>query len=129
MKTIQSKTIVLVTGAFVSASGWQEWKIFFESKGYTVLVPPGPHKEGAAATLRARHPDPAIASLNMQTLLAYYQNIIEQLPEKPILIGHSLGGLVTQLLIQKNLGVAGVAYHSVAPQGVLKKLNSQKLEK
>jgi pimeloyl-ACP methyl ester carboxylesterase len=52
-------------------------------------------------------------------VVAHYESIIKTLPEKPIIIGHSMGGLITQLLIQKGLGVAGVAIHSVPPQGVL----------
>lgn len=119
MKTIKSQTIVLVTGAFVSYVGWDDWKAFFENEGYRVIVPPGPFKEAPAAVLRSRHPHSEIASLTMTQLLDYYETIINNLEEKPIIIGHSLGGLVTQLLIQKGLGVAGVAYHSVAPMGVL----------
>ncbi|TCC88530.1 alpha/beta hydrolase [Pedobacter frigiditerrae] len=119
MKIVKPKTIVLITGAFVSYAGWEEWKTFFEENGYTVIVPSGPHKEAPAPVLRQRHPDAAIASLTMAQLLDYYQNIITQLPEKPILIGHSLGGLVTQLLVQRGLATMGVCYHSVAPAGVL----------
>jgi pimeloyl-ACP methyl ester carboxylesterase len=40
------------------------------------------------------------------------------LPEKPILIGHSMGGLITQLLIQEGLAAAGAAVHSLQPQGL-----------
>lgn len=119
MKTIQSKTIVFITGCFVSYQGWNSWKHYFEGKGYTVHAPSWPHKSAAPAVLRSRHPDPDIASLRLKTLVEYHADLIAKLPEKPILIGHSFGGLITQLLVQRGLAAAAVAYHSVAPQGVL----------
>ncbi|TDQ11525.1 alpha/beta hydrolase [Pedobacter metabolipauper] len=119
MKTIESKTIVFVTGCFVSYIGWESWINYFESKGYHVIAPPWPHKEAAPAVLRSGHPNSPIASLHLKTLVDHHAAIIAGLPEKPIIIGHSFGGLITQLLIQRGLGAAGVAYHSVAPQGVL----------
>jgi len=119
MKTIKSKTIVFVTGCFVSYIGWNTWKSYFESKGYTVHTPPWPHKEAQPAILRSRHPDPGIASLSLKQLVDHHAEIISKLPEKPIVIGHSFGGLITQLLVQRGLAEAAVAYHSVAPQGVL----------
>ncbi|NQX54049.1 alpha/beta hydrolase [Pedobacter panaciterrae] len=119
MKTIESKTILLVTGCFVSYIGWNTWKTYFESKGYTVIAPPWPNKEASPSVLRARHPDPAIAGLNLKKLVDHHAELISKLPEKPIIIGHSFGGLITQLLVQRGLAAAAVAYHSVAPQGVL----------
>jgi pimeloyl-ACP methyl ester carboxylesterase len=119
MKTIHSKTIVFITGAFVSNRGWDNWKAYFESKGYKTLAPAWPLKDGVPATLRAQHPDSPIAALSLEEVVEHYAAIIRALPEKPILIGHSLGGLMTQLLLQKDIAAAGIAIHSVPPQGVL----------
>lgn len=119
MKTIHSKTVVFITGAFVSNNGWNNWKTYFESKGYHTLAPAWPGKEGVPATLRQAHPNSPIASLSLEEVVEHYAAIIKALPEKPILIGHSLGGLITQLLLQKDLAAAGIAIHSVPPQGVL----------
>jgi pimeloyl-ACP methyl ester carboxylesterase len=52
-------------------------------------------------------------------LTEYFANIVKQLPEKPIVIGHSMGGLMVQLLLQRDLAAAGVAIHSVPPRGVI----------
>jgi pimeloyl-ACP methyl ester carboxylesterase len=114
-----SNTLVFVTGAFVSNSCWDEWKAYFESQGYICYAPAHPHKEGAAAALRSEHPHSAIARNSLTSVVASYAAFIRRLPEKPILIGHSFGGLMVQLLLQQDLGVAGVAIHSVPPQGVL----------
>lgn len=118
MKAITSKTIVFITGAFVSSDCWNEWKAYFEQKGYTTLAPAWPYKDAPACTLRQRHPDADVASQRLANLTAYFAGIVEQLPEKPILIGHSMGGLITQLLLQKDLAAAGIAIHSLQPQGI-----------
>lgn len=114
-----TRTIVFITGAFVSHSCWQEWIVFFENKGYKTVAPPWPYKNELAETLRSEHPDSKIAQLRLNILIDYYTEIIEKLPEKPILIGHSYGGLLTQLLIQKELAAAGVCIHSFPPRGVI----------
>lgn len=117
--SIQSKTILFVTGCFVSNSCWDNWKTFFESKGFTALAPPWPFKEGPADLLRRQHPDSPIATLRLNTVLNNYIEIAKQLPEKPIIIGHSFGGLLTQIMINRDLGAAGVAIHPVPPQGII----------
>jgi pimeloyl-ACP methyl ester carboxylesterase len=116
---VAAKTIVFITGAFVSADSWEKWQPFFEFEGYNTIAPPWPHKKATACTLRQRHPDAAIASQRLADLTNYYADIVKQLPEKPILIGHSLGGLIVQLLVQRGLAEAGIAIHSLQPQGVM----------
>jgi pimeloyl-ACP methyl ester carboxylesterase len=118
MDTNKSKTILFITGAFVGNNCWNEWRIYFESKGYTTIAPPWPHKDASPETLRISHPNREIASNRLSVLTDHYDAIAKSLPEKPILIGHSIGGLIVQLLLQRGLGVAGVAIHSVPPKGI-----------
>jgi len=117
--SIQSKTILFVTGCFVSYKCWDDWVNFFESKGYTALAPAWPLKDASPEVLRNQHPHSPIATLRLNTVLNNYIEIAKQLPEKPIIIGHSFGGLMTQILINRNYGAAGVAIHSIPPQGVI----------
>ncbi len=119
MEKIKSKTIVFITGAFVHHSCWDTWQRYFESKGYQTIAPPWPYKNSPAETLRNSHPNKDIASNRLAALTDHYDTIIRQLPGKPILIGHSIGGLIVQLLLQRGLGAAGVAIHSVPPQGIM----------
>ena len=121
MKTIHSKTIVFVTGAFVTHLGWKPWQTFFESKGYKTVAPSWPFKEESPAELRAKHPagNPGLANLTLEELVNHYADIVKAQPEKPIVIGHSLGGLVTQIIVNRDLAAAGVAIHPVPPQGVI----------
>jgi pimeloyl-ACP methyl ester carboxylesterase len=116
---IQSKTIIFITGAFVNHSCWDEWRTYFENKGYKTLVPPWPGKDADAATLRARHPDKVLASVTLPQILDHYAGIIKGLPEKPILIGHSFGGQMSQVLMDRGLAAAVVAIHAAPPQGVI----------
>ena len=119
MKTIHSKTILFITGAFVSHTCWDEWREYFEGKGYKTHAPPWPHKNATTQELRDRQPnDVALARLTTVELIDHYANYAKSLPEKPILIGHSFGGLITQVLINRDLGAAGVAIHSAPPKGV-----------
>ncbi|MDQ8003618.1 MAG: alpha/beta hydrolase [Pedobacter sp.] len=119
MKTINSKTVLFVTGNFVSNLGWATWQKYFEEQGYKTLAPAWPFKDGSPADLRAAHPNKDIASLRLNQVVDYFENVIKSLPEKPIIVGHSMGGLITQLLLQRGLAEAAVAIHSVPPQGVI----------
>jgi pimeloyl-ACP methyl ester carboxylesterase len=118
MEKTVSKTIVFITGAFVSNTSWDNWKTYFESKGYNTLAPAWPHKDAPACDLRQRQPDIAIASQRLEALTEYFADVVKSLPRKPILIGHSMGGLITQLLLQRDLATAGVAIHSLRPKGI-----------
>jgi len=120
METIGTKTILFITGAFVGNNCWDSWRTYFEEKGFTTSAPPWPYKDATVAELRSRHPhhDKELARLTIDELLAHYENIIKSLPEKPILIGHSYGGLMTQIFVNRGLAAAGVAIHSVPPLGV-----------
>ncbi len=119
MKNIQTKNIVFVTGAFVTHLGWRPWQDYFESKGYTTVAPPWPFKDGTAAELRNRQPnDTDLALLTLNEVVDSYAKVVKSFPEKPIVIGHSLGGLMTQIIVNRDLAAAGVAIHPVPPLGV-----------
>ncbi len=115
---INSKTIVFITGAFVSNACWDQWRMYFESRGYTTFAPPWPGKAADAATLRSRQPDKILGKVTLQQVLDSYASIIKSLPEKPILIGHSFGGAMAQMLMSKGLAAGVVAIHAAPPKGV-----------
>jgi pimeloyl-ACP methyl ester carboxylesterase len=119
MQTENLKTILFITGAFVGNESWNEWRDFYESRGYKTIAPPWPFKDASPESLRRRHPDSKIASIRLKQLIEYYEEIVRLLPEKPIIIGHSIGGLIAQILNQKDIASAVVAIHSVPPQGIL----------
>ena len=119
MGSIKTKNIVFVTGAFVNSSSWDEWQLYFQSKGYTTTAPPWPFKNGTTAELRKRQPhDTDLAALTLTEVIDSYAKVVKSFPEKPIVIGHSLGGLMTQIIVNRDLAAAGVAIHPVPPLGV-----------
>jgi pimeloyl-ACP methyl ester carboxylesterase len=120
MKASETKNIVFVTGAFVSHHCWDEWQTYFKSKGYNTVAPPWPFKDvDTAEELRNRQPnDTDLAHLTLDEVIDSYIKVVQTFPEKPIVIGHSLGGLITQIITNRDMAVAGVAIHSVPTQGV-----------
>ena len=116
---MKTQTIVFIHGMYMNPLCWEQWMDYFQSKGYKCLAPAWPGRDGPVETLRKQHPDPQLGKLTLADVLTLFTNVISALPEKPILIGHSMGGLVVQLLLQRDLAAAGVAIDSAPPMGVL----------
>ena len=116
---MQSKTIVFIHGMFMTALCWEKWVPYFQQRGYTCLAPNWPGRDNKPVEeLRANHPDAQLGQLGLSDVVNHFENMIRKLPEKPLLIGHSMGGLVTQLLLQRDVAAAGVAIDSAPPAGV-----------
>jgi pimeloyl-ACP methyl ester carboxylesterase len=111
-------TIVFVHGMFVTNRCWDNW-IARLSPRFRCLAPPWPLKDATPAELRARHPDPALGKLTMEEVLASYEAVVRAEAEPPLLVGHSLGGLMVQMLLNRGLGKKGVAIDSAPPKGIL----------
>ena len=116
---MQKAPIVFVHGLFVTRTCWREWIARFERLGHRCIAPAYPARDAAPADLRARHPDPATAAVTLPQVLDVFTKAIRDLDQPPILIGHSFGGLLVQLLLQRQLGGCGVAIDSVPPAGVI----------
>lgn len=113
-----TKTIVLIHGLFVNNTSWAQWKTYFESQGYKVYAPANPGHEGSPAQLRNNiHPD--LTQTGFEDVVMNIVKLIDTLPEKPIVIGHSLAGLVVQKLIEMDKAVAGVSIDGAPPKNVL----------
>lgn len=115
---MKSKTIVLIHGMFMTPLCWEKWVSYYESKGYHCLAPAWRGRDKTVDELRAAHPDPELAKLKLNHIVDEMENFISGLKEKPAIIGHSMGGLVVQLLLQRGLSVAGVAIDTAPPAGV-----------
>lgn len=113
-----SKTVLLIHGAWLTPSCWNLFRSRFEEKGYTTVAPAWPHFEQPTEELR-RGPNPEIATLTVKKIVDYYAKLIQAMPEAPIIMGHSYGGLFTQMLLDRGLGAAGVAIDAVPMRGVL----------
>src|SRR5215217_3703866 len=98
-------TIVLIHGLWVTPRSWEKWAERYEGRGYRVLAPTWPGMDADIEHLR-RDPS-AMAGVGITEVTDRYDGIIRALDAPPIIMGHSFGGLVTQLLLDRALGSAG----------------------
>jgi pimeloyl-ACP methyl ester carboxylesterase len=109
-------TVVLVHGLWMTPRSWEAWVPYLEGKGYRVLTPGYPGFEVEVEALRE---DPSvIASLTVPQTVAHLAETITALEQPPIIIGHSFGGTLTQLLLDRGCGAAGVVIDSAPTEGV-----------
>jgi pimeloyl-ACP methyl ester carboxylesterase len=109
-------TIVLIHGFWVTPRSWEKWVERYEGKGYHVLTSTYPGFEVEVEALR-EDPSP-IEALTFPAIIEHIGGIIDGLDNPPIIIGHSAGGALTQILLDHGYGAAGVAIDSVPPEGV-----------
>jgi pimeloyl-ACP methyl ester carboxylesterase len=112
------KNILFVHGMFMNKECWNEWKSYFESKGYNCLAPSWPGHEGIPAELRTKHPSAELEKLTLVEVLAQFETLIKGLDSAPVLIGHSMGGLAVQILINHGFGACGIAIDPAPPAGL-----------
>lgn len=115
---MQTKTIVLIHGMFMTPLCWENWIPYYESKGYRVLAPAWPGRDKPVDELRKVHPDPELAKLKLNHVVDYMETFIKGLDEKPAIVGHSMGGLAVQILLQRDIVVGGIAIDPAPPAGV-----------
>jgi pimeloyl-ACP methyl ester carboxylesterase len=109
-------TIVLVHGLWMTPRSWEHWVTHYEARGYRVLAPGYPGFEVEVEALR-ENPQ-VIADATVPETIEHLAGVIESLDKPPIIIGHSFGGTLTQLLLARGLGAAGVAVNSAPTEGV-----------
>src|SRR5437868_5411453 len=109
-------TIVLIHGLWLTPKSWDGWVERFEQAGYNVLAPAWPGLEGDIESIR-KNPS-ALRGMRLTTVVDHYDRIVRKLDSPPILMGHSFGGLIVQLLVDRGLGAAGVAIDSAQSAGV-----------
>lgn len=110
------RTIVFVHGLWLSSASWQGWRDRFEAKGHRTLAPEWPGMDMPVERLRSA---PRESRVGLTEIADSYARVIGGLDEAPILIGHSIGGLLVQLLADRGLGSAVVAVSPGGVKGVL----------
>lgn len=117
-KNINSKTIVFVHGLFLNHQSWENWVSFFEEKGYTCYAPSYPLDNDTPANLWKNTP-PELGKIDFEAVFNHYEKFIDSLSEKPIIIGHSMGGLIAQKLVESEKAEAAICISTAAPKGVM----------
>src|SRR5690606_41845195 len=101
-----SATIVFVHGNFVTRHCWDAWVDRYQARGYRCVAIAYPGREGSVSELKLNPDGALLGGLTLNRVVQHHVDQIRALAEKPIIIGHSFGGLVTQLLLQRDLAVA-----------------------
>ena len=109
--------VVFVHGLWLLPSSWAGWRTFFEERGFATVAPDWP--DDAATVDEAREHPERFAKKSVGQVADHIEEVIRGLDRKPVIIGHSFGGLLTQILAGRGLGVAAVAIDPAPSRGVL----------
>ena len=105
--------VVMIHGAFCGGWAFEHWADLFAAEGYRALTPTLRHHD------EGKRPSPALGSVSLKDYIADLADLIDSLPAKPILIGHSMGGLLAQMLAAQGRAAAIVLLAPSAPWGML----------
>jgi pimeloyl-ACP methyl ester carboxylesterase len=112
----EAPTVVLIHGMWLTPRGWDNWVDHYRDRGYSAIAPGWP---GVKDPEEMRRDPSGLKGLGLTQIVDHYEQILRGLDRPPILIGHSFGGLTTQLLLNRGLGAAGVAIGTAPPKGIL----------
>ena len=113
-----SHTFVLIHGLFMTRRSWAPWVERLEQRGHRAVAVAWPGRDRHVEDLQA-NPDPNLVKLRLEDVIEHCATVVRGLDAPPVIVGHSMGGLITQILLQRGLGAAGIAIHSAPPRGVV----------
>jgi pimeloyl-ACP methyl ester carboxylesterase len=108
--------VMFIHGAWLSPGSWENFSNYFRDRGFAVSAPEWPRKQGDAE--QPREASDEIEGLGLNEIVDHYETQIHALGQPPVLIGHSFGGLIVELLLDRGLGHAGVAMSPAPPKGI-----------
>jgi pimeloyl-ACP methyl ester carboxylesterase len=109
--------VVFIHGLWLLASSWDRWKDLFEAAGFAPIAPQWPDDPESVAEANA-HPE-VFAHKTVGQIADHMGDVIERLSKRPMVIGHSFGGLLTQIVAGRGLSRASVAIDPGPFRGVL----------
>src|SRR5204862_856908 len=109
--------VVFVHGLWMHPTSWQPWIELFRAAGYAPIAPEWPGDSPSVAEARA-HPE-RLANVGIDAVTQHYAKIIGNMKAKPIVVGHSFGGLFAQKLLGMGLASAAIAIDPAQMRGVL----------
>jgi non-heme chloroperoxidase len=111
------RPVVFIHGLWLLPSSWDRWATLFEEAGFTALTPGWPDDPETVQEANA-HPE-VLANKTIGQVADHFDEIIRGLGAKPVVIGHSFGGLLTQIIAGRGLSAVSVAIDPAPFQGVL----------
>ncbi len=118
VRPICPKEIMLIHGMFMTPASWAGWIQKFEADGYCVTAPAWPLHDLPVHQQQSKSHLKELGQLQLGQVLEFYREILWGKSVKPILIGHSMGGLVAQILLSEGLGSAAIVLDSAPPKGI-----------
>jgi non-heme chloroperoxidase len=109
--------VVFVHGLWLLPSSWDRWRTYFEEVGYTTLTPAWPDDPNTVEEANL-HPE-VFAHKTVGQIADHFGDVVGRLDRKPAIVGHSFGGLLTQILAGRGLSAASVAIDPAPFRGVL----------
>jgi pimeloyl-ACP methyl ester carboxylesterase len=109
--------VAFIHGLWLLPSSWERWATVFEEAGYAALAPGWPDDPDSVAEAK-EHPE-AFAHKSIGDVADHLHAVVGRLEAKPALIGHSFGGLLTQILAGRGLSAVSVAIDPAPFRGVL----------
>jgi pimeloyl-ACP methyl ester carboxylesterase len=109
--------VVLIHGLWLLPNSWDRWAEYFEQAGYVAMSPGWPDDPDTVEEAKA-NPD-VLARKGIGEVADHFDEIIRRLEKKPVVMGHSFGGLLTQILAGRGLAAASVAISPAPFRGVL----------
>src|SRR3954453_286428 len=108
--------VLFIHGLWIHASAWQPWEELFRASGYSTSAPGWP---GDSDTVQATRDTPeALDDVGILAICRHHAHLIDAMRVKPIVIGHSFGGLIAQELLANNYAAAAVAIDPAPIKGV-----------
>jgi pimeloyl-ACP methyl ester carboxylesterase len=109
--------VLFIHGLWIHPSSWATWVELFNANGFQASAPGWP---GVADTVEASRSNPdAIADKGVEEVFEHYARIIKDMPRRPVVVGHSFGGMIAEKLLGEDLAEAAVAIDAAQIKGVL----------
>ena len=108
--------VLFIHGLWIHSSAWRPWQDLFEEAGYATSAPGWPG-DGPTVEETRNHPE-TLDGVGIEDICRHYAELIDAMPVKPIIVGHSFGGLIAQELLANGSAVAAVAIDPAPIKGV-----------
>jgi pimeloyl-ACP methyl ester carboxylesterase len=115
---VSNQPVVFIHGLWIHSAAWEPWATLYRREGYDPVVAGWP---GDSPTVEATRRDgDRVGGYGVADVVEHYRNVIASLAARPVVVGHSFGGLIAQRLLDSGDAAAAVAVDPAPIKGVTK---------